>query len=868
LATNLQRDLTGLSRITYGNGIEGQWQRSAEGVLARVVYRRTGTPQAASGLRAWIEQAIPSARAQAAAPAASAAASAPVAPAAPGAIAEPEDPSALWDSRLLYDSAGNLIVVRDSGVLVNSQARWNHYSYDRLNQLVQAWQTMKPANVTLAQSVNDPDANIAKVWRYHHDSLGNRLLMQQPGNGADTPLRKVSHTDPVTTLPAAAPGTGLPGEDPLRPHRQWQWNPDGTLRAVLQDGKELARYAYNHEGLRVMKQSAQQAAEYTLYDEQRHRIADLDAQGRITRQYVWMGDQLLAMLDPQKPRAPQSDQASDIFATIAAAWQHLTGEDLQMSYVHNNHLGAPIAISDRNANTVWQAQYAPYGQRIEDQSGQPDKARPMKLDLRLPGQWADAETGLHYNDQRYYDPKVGRYISADPLGLQGGLNRYAYVGNNPLGFTDPLGLVLFAFDGTDNSNDPRELARLGGSLTNVALFMNAYGGSDARVRYVSGVGTHHYETNVDRYGNKYLDIIPTGVGPVPDRGGNWTGRTRIQRMADYMDDEAEALKDDTEVMNIDIVGFSRGAAQARDFANRIARQTRNGVYHYQFQIGVDPNTLLPKYEPRCQSVNLRFMGLFDTVLGADVGLGDAYRMGIPTAFSYVAQAVALNEYRSQPYPGSRNILANGIFWSATRFRLPEDLHYGGFALDSIGASSTTPGRVRIERGFVGAHADIGGGYRAGTNQLSYVALNWMVAQAKIAGMQVNDVIDIDMNNPVVHDQSNAIRVGNPTKTPQFTVGQGPAAKTYAVEDREVYSAVSGNTQRTQGFNNSSLTNAGTHGFISYAERDPGYTGFLIDEPGNPGRQLRNDTGRVNMPLYVDWLRKNGYCFARDACAKP
>ncbi len=72
----------------------------------------------------------------------------------------------------------------------------------------------------------------------------------------------------------------------------------------------------------------------------------------------------------------------------------------------------------------------------------PSGAGAFDFPLRFPGQYADRETNLAYNYHRNYSSDLGRYVEADPIGVRGGLNIYAYVGGHPLTGTDPLGLLI------------------------------------------------------------------------------------------------------------------------------------------------------------------------------------------------------------------------------------------------------------------------------------------------------------------------------------------------------------------------------------------------------------------------------------------
>jgi RHS repeat-associated protein len=138
--------------------------------------------------------------------------------------------------------------------------------------------------------------------------------------------------------------------------------------------------------------------------------------------------------------------------------------------VHSDHLDTPRLLTDSTATESWRASYRAYGAATVDADPDRDGQVLPYFNIRFPGQYFDAETNLHYNRFRYYDPETGRYINQDPIGRIGGLNLYAYGENNPGGAIDPFGLDTIVII-TDDPNG-MGIGGFGKKGTHAALFVD------------------------------------------------------------------------------------------------------------------------------------------------------------------------------------------------------------------------------------------------------------------------------------------------------------------------------------------------------------------------------------------------------------
>jgi RHS repeat-associated protein len=187
----------------------------------------------------------------------------------------------------------------------------------------------------------------------------------------------------------------------------YEWNGWNQLVGVVKDGAEVARFTYDPLGRRVGKVA-----------------------GGVTTSWAYDGADIV-------------QETVNGGTASAATYRYLHGPGIDeplarqnvgtgaIEYYHADGLGSIVKMTDAAGSVTQSRQYDAWG-NLELGADQPGYA--------FTGREWDPETGLYYYRARYYEPKIGRFISEDPIGFVAGLNFYGYVRNRPTGSRDPSGL--------------------------------------------------------------------------------------------------------------------------------------------------------------------------------------------------------------------------------------------------------------------------------------------------------------------------------------------------------------------------------------------------------------------------------------------
>jgi len=362
-----------------------------------------------------------------------------------------------------YDANGNLAGIDDSRKGSKS------FHYDPLDRLVAVRGDTPesfahdPAGTLLGQSgaVADDRANVK----------GNRLLMQGD--------RHFDY-DAFGNLMRERRGTGQRLITDYRYDSQHR-----LIGASLPDGSQVT-YRYDAFGRRIAK------------------VVD----GK-TSEFLWQGDRLIAESGPEHYRSYLYEPGS--FRPLAMLQGK--GATAEPFYYQLDHLGTPQELTSAAGEILWSVKYRAYGNVAKLEIAELDN--PLRFQgqyydaetglhynrhryynpeiaevdnpLRFQGQYYDAETGLHYNRHRYYNPNTGSYLTPDPIKLAGGLNNYQYV-NNPTGWVDPLGLAGVKGDCPEPDDRRAQLNEKYGRTGNINDDINSRGRKETATEFYRNQG--------------------------------------------------------------------------------------------------------------------------------------------------------------------------------------------------------------------------------------------------------------------------------------------------------------------------------------------------------------------------------------------
>ena len=289
-----------------------------------------------------------------------------------------------------YDGDDNATTITDSVTTANSHT----VTYDNLNRV----STDKPGsggtNTLKYDASGNRTSNASTSYTYAPNS---NVLTQY----ATSTLTTTVSSNGVGSITAFTPASG----------NATRLGYDAAERlASVQIGPTLElTNTYDAFGRRMLKTAGKTSA-LLQYDPAGHLLAERDTTGStlVRQDTVYLGNVPLADINPD------------------------TGA---IFFLHTDHLSAPQVATTSSGAVAWQGTYSIFGSATAPTGL-------LTQNLRLPGQYADTTTAYSQNGFRDYYPALGRYLESDPIGLDGGINTFAYSQNNPVNFADPLGLYF------------------------------------------------------------------------------------------------------------------------------------------------------------------------------------------------------------------------------------------------------------------------------------------------------------------------------------------------------------------------------------------------------------------------------------------